>query len=415
MASGSVVVETFDHAYFVFIDAAGHSSIVQNNPRDRAEQGFDLLRAVVDRRLATVASEAGCHLARVWQWAGDGGLLIVNDDRESVAVGAALRVARTLLDLDLPQLRQRFAELPLRGELRLRVSVHKGTMRYRGPGSESAIYGTAVNLAAHLERAAPPDTVAISADVHRVAGEHAEHFWPVGPFEDTDVYLWQVGGGDPVRSWLGRHGLAGGVPVHAYPERPSQAEKARLVDAAMTEVLDVGISLNTCANYLVTRERPARHRQAVLEFLGRGGRYRCVLTDPDSAAAAAIGEQRGEDVPGEDPGLTGQVPAVQERTAPGTGSARGLRQPDVPGPGRIRGGPRRPAGAAALLALPDPVRTRPAAPGAGRHAALSRVAGQWSAVHGGGRAGPARPAVSHPAPLAAAAARPPAARGRPSR
>jgi class 3 adenylate cyclase len=290
--------ETFDHAYFVFIDAAGHSSIVQNNPRDRAEQGFDLLRAVVDRRLATVATEAGCGLAKVWQWAGDGGLLLVNDDRESVAVGAALGVARTLLTLDLPQLRQRFAELSLHGDLRLRVSVHKGTMRYRGPGSESAIYSPAINLAAHLERAAPPDTVAISADVYRVAGSDARDFQPVGPFEGTDVYVWQAGGGHPARPWLARHGLAGGVPVHAYPERPSQAEKARLVDAAAADVLDVGVSLNTCANYLVTRERPALHRRAVLDLLARGGRYRCLLTDPDSAAAAAIGELRGEDVPG---------------------------------------------------------------------------------------------------------------------
>jgi hypothetical protein len=101
---GVMSAETFDHACVVIIDAAGHSSIVQNNPRDRAEQGFDLPRAVVYRRLATVATEAGCGLAKVWPWASDGGLLLVNDDRESVAVGAALRVARTLLTVDLAQL-----------------------------------------------------------------------------------------------------------------------------------------------------------------------------------------------------------------------------------------------------------------------------------------------------------------------
>lgn len=288
--------ETFDHAYFVFVDAAGHSDIVQNNARDRAEVGFDLLRAAVDQRVALVAAGTGCGTAKVWQWAGDGGLVMVNDDRESVAVGTALGIAKALLDRDLPHLRTTFLDLPLRGELHLRVSVHKGTMRYRGPGYEGAIYGNAVNLAAHLERAAPADTLVISADVHRVAGDQVEGFRHAGSFGSAEVFLWRPKAVDAVRPWLARHGLAGSTTVHAYSERPSQGEKARLVDAALTEIVEMGIALNTCSNYLVTRERPARYRDAVVDFLARGGRYRCVLTAPDSLAAAEAGRLRHEDV-----------------------------------------------------------------------------------------------------------------------
>jgi hypothetical protein len=102
---------------------------------------------------------------------------------------------------------------------------------------------------------------------------------------------------DAVRPWLARHGLAGGTRVHAYPQRPSQAEKARLVAAAQDEILELGVALNTCANYLVTRERPASYRDAVTAFLARGGRYRCVVTTPDSAAAVEAGHVRQEDIP----------------------------------------------------------------------------------------------------------------------
>lgn len=290
-------IGTYDNTYFVFVDAAGHSTIIANNPRDLAAEGFDLLREHTVARLDKIAASRHCALARMWHWAGDGGLLVVHDERESVGAVTALEVARCLLELDLKHLRDEFAHLGIKGNLRLRISVHKGPMQYRGSAYQNSIYSPAINLAAHLERATPPDTVAISADVFRVAGEHADRFKSVGRFEDVDIYILAADDAGVARPWLAAHGFAGGVQVLAYHERPSQHEKARLVDAADSEVVEVGSALHTCANYLVTRERPARYRQAVLDLLERGGTYRCVLVDPASPAAALMGHQRGEDLP----------------------------------------------------------------------------------------------------------------------
>jgi class 3 adenylate cyclase len=296
MTGTQLDVGTYDNTYFLFVDAAGHSTIFTNNPRDLASEGFDLLRERTAARLATVAASRRCAVARLWHWAGDGGLLVVQDERESVAVATALEVARCLVGMELSHLRDEFRQFGIQGELRLRVSVHKGPMRYRGPGHEGAMHSPAINLAAHLERATPPDTVAISADVHRVAGQEASRFEFVGRFEGVDVHVHAADGSSPARPWLASHGMAGGVPVLAHHERPSQHEKARLVDAAQTSIVEIGSALHTCANYLVTRERPARYQQAVLDFLERGGTYQCVLVDPSSPAVDLVGQRRGEDL-----------------------------------------------------------------------------------------------------------------------
>ncbi len=290
------VNRTYDNVFLIFVDAAGHSNVVAHNPRDQAGQAFDLLHRKVTERLATIAEQRRVGYARPWRWAGDGGFLIVHDDEESIARDVTLEFVHRLLTLDLPHLRDEFARLGIEGSLRLRVAVHKGSIRYRGEGNEGTIYSPDINFVAHLEKAAPPDTVAVSSDVVRVAGPYADLFTPVGEFEGRQVHLYAADphSGGAAASWLAARGLAGGVPVHGYVERPSQWEKTRMVRAAATEVVDLGTSLRTASRYLVTTERPAHFRDAVLDFLGRGGTYRCVLMDPASEATRLLSAQRGE-------------------------------------------------------------------------------------------------------------------------
>src|SRR5262249_17129 len=162
--------------------------------------------------------------------------------------------------------------LGIGGHLHLRIAVHRGTIKYRGVGMEGGIYSPDINFVAHLEKAAPVDTVVISEDVFRVAGRFADLFQPVRSSQRHPLYLF--GGsrraGDGAGAWLAAHGLAGAKPVFGYIERPNQLEKARMVKAAITEVVDLGSALRTGAHYLVTTERPAYLRDAVLEFLRRG-------------------------------------------------------------------------------------------------------------------------------------------------
>ena len=288
---------TYDNVYLLVVDASGYSSIVRHNPLDRAAHAFDLLR---ERTVARVDETAAAHLcahADLWSWRGDGGMLAVHDESESVARDVALTAARDILRVDLPAVREELSHTELSGELRLRVAVHKGTIRY--DGQTGAIHSPVINLAAHLEELTPPDCLAVSEAVHRVAGPHAEHFELVGDHESSNVYLMTPSGSahDARRAWLAKAGLSGSTAVFAQPQRPSQLEKLRLIRAARTEVVDAGTALRTSSGYLTTTDRPAYYRDAVLEFLSRGGTYRCVLLDPECEATATLSEYRGENLP----------------------------------------------------------------------------------------------------------------------
>jgi len=46
---------TYENVFLIFVDSAGHSSIVAANQRDRAESEFDLLHVRVIGRTDTVA------------------------------------------------------------------------------------------------------------------------------------------------------------------------------------------------------------------------------------------------------------------------------------------------------------------------------------------------------------------------
>ncbi|GHJ33020.1 MULTISPECIES: aromatic ring-opening dioxygenase LigA [Streptomyces] len=289
---------TYDQVYLLFVDTAGYSTIVRSNPRDRAAHAFDLLRERMRARIGQLAARHRCARSEVWSWRGDGGFFAVHDESESVARDVVLEAARAFLTLDLRHLRDEFAQAGVAGELHVRMAVHKGAIRHTGEGRTGTIHSPDINLAAHLEKATPADCLAVSEDVYRTAGPYAELFAHVGSHEGKDIYL-MAGDGGPdgaAKAWLAGRGLADGAPVHAYPERPSPQEKARLLDAAAEEVLDMGTALRTSSSRLVTTERPARYRDAVLGLLRRGGTYRCYVLDPSSDAAATLSRQYQEDM-----------------------------------------------------------------------------------------------------------------------
>ena len=284
-----------ENAYLLFVDSAGYSTIVRANPRDRAARAFDLVRERVTARVAAIAGARRCHRAQLWSWRGDGGFFLLHDEEESVAAAGAAPV-----DLDLHQLRAEFRQIGVEGTLHLRVALHKGTVRSPHDGRTGMVHSADLNFAAHLERAAPPDCLAVSEDALLVPAELRGRLQRVGQFEGKQVHLLPARDHplDAATAWLAARGLDGGVPLHALHERPSQQQKARLVDAARSEVVDLGTALHTASHYLVTTERPAHYRDAVLGFLRRGGHYRAVLLDPGSRAAAVLSELRGEDLIG---------------------------------------------------------------------------------------------------------------------
>jgi class 3 adenylate cyclase len=289
----------YENVYLMSADAAGHSNIVASNPRDRVTQAFDLLEERVRYRVRTVAKSHGCEYATLWHWRGDGGLIAIYDDRESTARDTALDVANTLVTLDLRNLAGEFEHLRIEGELHLRVGVHKGTITSRGEGADGTIRSPDINFATHLEAAAPPDTVAISGEVYRTAGAaYSANFHPVGTLERHEVYLATHSGSDldAARAWTRSHGIEPHSRIFGLPQRPSQAEKVRLLDTAARDVVEIGTALHTSSDYFVTTQRPDHYRQATLRYLDRGGIYRCYLLDPSSDGAQRVAVERGEDL-----------------------------------------------------------------------------------------------------------------------
>jgi class 3 adenylate cyclase len=289
---------TYENVYLIVVDAAGYSTVVRHNPRDHAARAFDLLRDRVIGRLTRVAAAFRCARSELWTWRGDGGILAIHDDNESTTRDVALTTARAILTQDLPELRTEVRQLALTGSLHLRIAVHKGTITYPRSAHTGDIHSPDLNFAAHLESTTPPDTIAISAPVHAAAGPHAPAFTPVGTFEDHPIYLLTPTGSpqEARRAWLSATGLTGSTLIHAHPQRPSQAEKARLVSCAQSDIVDLGTALRTSARYLTTTERPAHYRNAVLDFLARGGTYRYILLDPSCAATASLSEYRQENL-----------------------------------------------------------------------------------------------------------------------
>ena len=290
---------TYENVYLVVVDAAGYSTFVRFNPRDQAARAFDLLRERIVARLDTAAAEHRCARTDLWSWQGDGGIFTVHDDDESAARDVALSTVGDVLRLDVPQVRAELTRIGMLGQLRLRLAVHKGTIRFSADGRTGAVHSPEVNFAAHLEEATPPDCIAISEDVYETAGPHGSAFTPVGLFEDRPIYLATPSGSphDARRAWLSTTGLTGSRPVFTYPQRPSQAEKARLVAAARHDIIDLGTALHTSARYLTTTERPAHYRDAVLHFLAQGGTYRAILLDPTCDTTAVLSDYRQEDLP----------------------------------------------------------------------------------------------------------------------
>lgn len=289
---------TYEDVYLLVVDTSGYSSIVGSNPRDHTTQVFDLLQKHVWNRIEKLCATFECTHAQLWSWRGDGGLIAIYDNNESTARDVALTAARDILQEDLKLVRQELKRVGLTGEVHLRIAVHKGTIRYPGDERSGSIHSPEINFVAHLEEVTPPDRIAISEEVYRASGQHAAAFHFVGQHENRRVYLGTSieSSADAKRAWLSSVGLTNGQPLFAYPQRPSQTEKARIVAAADVDVTDFGTALHTSSSYLTTTERPAHYRDAVLDLLRRGGTYRCILLDPLCETTLVLSEYRQENL-----------------------------------------------------------------------------------------------------------------------
>ena len=138
---------------FIKIDIVEHSILVAEG---RAKQVWEIL----DDFHAYVESVVTSHGGRIWGWQGDGGLCVLKTgakcERVDNAVQAALKILRGVSPFDL-QLE------PFNGaktRIKIRIAVHLGTAR---PQADTGnVHSPDINLVAHLEREALPNSIVIT-------------------------------------------------------------------------------------------------------------------------------------------------------------------------------------------------------------------------------------------------------------
>ena len=114
-------------------------------------------------------------------WSGDGGMaLFPGPSSQARSVEAALGVVGILAGLNA-------RENATGPEVRLRLAVHTGV--FAMPQDPGNIHSPAINLAAHLEESAAPNTVAITEEVREaLTPELAARFRECEPFEGNRVF-----------------------------------------------------------------------------------------------------------------------------------------------------------------------------------------------------------------------------------
>ncbi len=289
--------QTYTDVYFLKVDVSGHSTIVAGNPSDIVNRFFDHFESSVFAAVDDTKKLHDCGYAEFWGWEGDGGLCVIYDRSESVALQTAVESAVNLLDYKLQPLQDALRRLGARGELHMRIALHRGSFTYKGYGRHGSIHSKDLNFVAHLEQVAPRDTLVISRDVHQRCPTDLAGRFSALPFrfENYEVFAYSIcSDSEAAFEWAARVPIAESVPVNLLPRRYSEQDKASIVQYAQSEVVDLGTALSTCSQYLVSTARPAPYRAAVKSLLERGVRYLCLALDPDTDIAETYASERGE-------------------------------------------------------------------------------------------------------------------------
>lgn len=290
---------SYKDVYFIKVDASGHSNIVRNNPSDRVDKLFDLVEKHVYSSVEDYRNSEGCEYAGFWGWQGDGGLCVIYDRQESTSIKTAIRAAIKITGPNLESLRVHLRDLGLKGNLHLRVAIHKGHFTYKGDDKLGSIHSKDINFVAHLEAVSPVNAVTISDDVYRCSPKDISDQFTLlpFPFEGKSVYCYKpTMTASSTLEWIGNVPIENSSKLNVFCERPSEENKSLIISQAQQEVIDLGTALNTCSQYLVSTRRPDHYRQAVINLLRRGVNYTCVILDPDSAMAEQYGKSRQEDL-----------------------------------------------------------------------------------------------------------------------
>jgi len=135
------------------VDICENSRLVKKHTPGVMERVYYRLWDFLKRRLDV-------HDGRMWNWAGDGGLLAFRgDDRERAAVSCCLEILYSLPVFNLQP------DKPIRDDVRLRIGIDSGPVKYFE--ETGRIVSDVINFAAHLEKKGTcPGALSVSGEVY---------------------------------------------------------------------------------------------------------------------------------------------------------------------------------------------------------------------------------------------------------
>lgn len=290
---------SYTNVYFMKIDASGHSNIVLNNPDDLVNKLFDLLEDTVYSAVEENRKIHNCQYAEFWGWQGDGGLCVIYDPYESIALRTSIDSALSILDFKLQELRNHLNKLRIKGNLHLRISIHKGSFTYKGRSNQGSIHSKDLNFVSHLETRTPKDSLTISEDVFNCCdADLIDKFKPLDfNFENKNIFIYKNRFSNKIYfEWLSNISFHDSFKVNMFPQRLSEKEKATIIRHARSEIIDMGTASRTCSYYLGSTQRPIYYKDQVIKLLDLGVNYTCLLLNPESETMDIYSKLRGENL-----------------------------------------------------------------------------------------------------------------------
>ncbi len=182
---------------FLKIDIADHSRLVATQPPYEVwpvlDKFLDFVRATIER-----------HGGTVWSWQGDGGLCAFPAgrrlERVSAALEAALEILRAISPFCVSDGREPFPEAKTR--FKIRISAHLGDADVQK--DLGRVHSPDVNLVAHLERVATPNSIVATEKALRCCPKQIQRlFLPTIPdrFEGEAIKTCELYGPKRLHTW----------------------------------------------------------------------------------------------------------------------------------------------------------------------------------------------------------------------
>lgn len=212
---------------------------------------------------------------------GDGVLMVFPDSLKAVL--AAINLKRGL---------EKYAGLSTK------VGITSGLVEKVRIGSRDDVLGSTVDRCARLEALAQPGQIIIDRPLFEAVRSFLKDYENVGVSDPMTQILPGVGETEVREVFAGR---ARPIPLGAFKGafwlnesgRLPLAEKARFLEGARDEVIEIGVGLTTFADYFHAFDRTL-FKEPVRKLLQRSVVFRCVAVNPNSQAAKVYSGDRGE-------------------------------------------------------------------------------------------------------------------------